>query len=348
MRGGKYLNVWRMAELHAKQAPSRVRELEQWGAVFDRTKKGLINQRNFGGHRYPRLAHVGDRTGLELIRSLQDHGVHQGIDFHMECTALHLLKDGERISGVCAYWRETGRFVVFKAKAVIMATGGGGKAWRVTSNSWEYTGDGQAMAYEAGAELMDMEFCQFHPTENGLAPLGARHPSSPRGVRGEGGVLRNSEGKRFMFEYIPERFAQETADTEGEAAKWLQGVEGARRPRRALDARRRRPGHPGRGGGRSRLSARRRLPQHRQSAGCRLHQAQAPVHVPPVQGAGRGRHHQGPDGGRPHAALTSWVASGSTPTPQMAPKVPGLFGLRRSVPRVCTAPTAWVATRCRT
>ncbi len=229
MRGGKMLNVWRMAELHARQAPARVRELEQWGAVFDRTKKGLINQRNFGGHRYPRLAHVGDRTGLELIRSLQDHGIHRGIDFHMECTALALLKDGDRISGVCAYWRDTGRFTLIKTKAVIMATGGGGKAWRVTSNSWEYTGDGQAMAYDAGAELMDMEFCQFHPT--GMVwPPSVRGTLVTEGVRGEGGVLRNREGKRFMFEYIPERFAQETADTEAEAAKWLQGVEGARRP----------------------------------------------------------------------------------------------------------------------
>ena len=164
MRGGKFLNVWRMAELHAKQAPARVNELEEWGAVFDRTKDGLINQRNFGGHRYPRLAHVGDRTGLELIRSLQDHGVHQGIDFHMECTSLGLLEDGARVAGACAYWRDTGRFVIFRAKAVILATGGAGRAWRVTSNSWEYTGDGLAMAYEVGAELMDVEFTQFHPT----------------------------------------------------------------------------------------------------------------------------------------------------------------------------------------
>src|SRR5512139_3619180 len=164
MRGGQYVNNWRMAELHAKEAPQRVHELEAWGAVFDRTMEGKISQRNFGGHRYPRLAHVGDRTGLELIRSLQDHGIHQGIDFHMECSALELLKDGDRISGVLGYWRETGRFVVFKCKAVILATGGGGKAWKITSNSWEYTGDGLAMAYDAGAELMDMEFTQFHPT----------------------------------------------------------------------------------------------------------------------------------------------------------------------------------------
>jgi succinate dehydrogenase / fumarate reductase flavoprotein subunit len=229
MRGGKFLNVWRMAELHAKQAPARVLELEEWGAVFDRTKDGLINQRNFGGHRYPRLAHVGDRTGLELIRSLQDHGVHQGIDFHMECTCLGLLLDAGRIAGACAYWRDTGRFVLFRSKAVILATGGCGKAWKVTSNSWEYTGDGGALAYDAGAELMDVEFTQFHPT--GMVwPPSVRGTLVTEGVRGEGGVLLNSEGKRFMFDYIPPRFASETADTEEEALHWLQGKEGARRP----------------------------------------------------------------------------------------------------------------------
>jgi succinate dehydrogenase / fumarate reductase, flavoprotein subunit len=229
MRGGKFLNVWRMAELHAKHAPARVRELEDWGAVFDRTPDGLINQRNFGGHRHPRLAHTGDRTGLELIRTLQDHGVHQGIDFHMECAALSLLKDGERIAGVCGYWRDTGRFVVFRAPAVILATGGAGKAWKVTSNSWEYTGDGYAMAYDAGAELMDIEFTQFHPT--GMVwPPSVRGTLVTEGVRGEGGILRNSEGKRFMFNYIPPKFAAETADTEAEAAAWLTGKEGARRP----------------------------------------------------------------------------------------------------------------------
>ena len=229
MRGGKFLNVWRMAELHARQAPDRVRELEEWGAVFDRTKDGLISQRNFGGHRYPRLAHVGDRTGLELIRSLQDHGIHQGISFHMECTALELLKDGDRISGVLAYWRETGRFVVFRCKAVILATGGGGKAWPVTSNSWEYTGDGIAMAYEAGAELMDLEFTQFHPT--GMVwPLSVRGILVTEGVRGDGGILKNNKGERFMFNYISERFAPETADTVEEANRWLEGDKSARRP----------------------------------------------------------------------------------------------------------------------
>jgi succinate dehydrogenase / fumarate reductase flavoprotein subunit len=229
MRGGKFLNVWRMAELHARQAPDRVRELEEWGAVFDRTKEGLISQRNFGGHRYPRLAHVGDRTGLELIRSLQDHGVHQGISFHMECTALELLKDGPRIAGVLAYWRETGRFVVFRCKAVILATGGGGKAWPVTSNSWEYTGDGIAMAYDAGAELMDLEFTQFHPT--GMVwPLSVRGILVTEGVRGDGGILKNNKGERFMFNYISERFAPETAATVEEAQRWLEGDKNARRP----------------------------------------------------------------------------------------------------------------------
>ncbi len=229
MRGGKFLNQWRMAELHARMAPDQVRELEEWGAVFDRTKDGLISQRNFGGHRYPRLAHVGDRTGLEMIRTLQDHGVHRGIDFHMECKALALLKDGDRICGAVGLWRESGRFVVFSANSVILATGGGGRAWSVTSNSWEYTGDGIAMAYDAGADLMDLEFTQFHPT-------GMVWPPSVRGilvtesVRGDGGVLLNSDGERFMFRYIPERFANETADSEEEANLWLQGEKNARRP----------------------------------------------------------------------------------------------------------------------
>jgi succinate dehydrogenase / fumarate reductase flavoprotein subunit len=229
MRGGKMLNLWRMAELHAKQAPARVRELEEWGAVFDRTKEGLISQRNFGGHRYPRLAHVGDRTGLELIRTLQDHGVHQGIDFLMECTALSLLKDGERIAGLVAYYRETGRFVLLKARAVVRATGGCGKAWRVTSNSWEYTGDGTYLAYEAGAELMDMEFTQFHPT--GMVwPLSVRGILVTEGVRGDGGILLNKDGKRFMFDYVPPKFAAETADSVEEATRWLNGDKSARRP----------------------------------------------------------------------------------------------------------------------
>ncbi len=229
MRGGKFLNDWRMAELHAKHAPDRVRELEEWGAVFDRTPEGLISQRNFGGHRFPRLAHVGDRTGLEMIRTLQDHAVHSGIGVHMECTALELLLDGGRIAGALAYWRDSGRFVIFKAPAVILATGGGGRAWRITSNSWEYTGDGLAMAYEAGAELIDMEFTQFHPT--GMVwPPSVRGILVTEGVRGDGGVLLNSAGERFMFRYIPERFASETAGSVEEADRWLAGDKMARRP----------------------------------------------------------------------------------------------------------------------
>jgi len=230
MRGGKFLNQWRMAELHAQQAPDRIRELEEWGAVFDRTRDGRINQRNFGGHRYGRLAHVGDRTGLELIRTLQDKGVHSGIAVHMECRGLDLIRDAEgRIAGMTAIWRESGRFVIFRTKAIILATGGAGKAWRVTSNSWEYTGDGQAMAYDAGAELMDMEFTQFHPT--GMVwPPSVRGTLVTEGVRGEGGILLNSEGRRFMFDYIPPRFQAETADTIEEADRWSSGDMSARRP----------------------------------------------------------------------------------------------------------------------
>ncbi|MDE2027469.1 MAG: fumarate reductase/succinate dehydrogenase flavoprotein subunit [Candidatus Omnitrophica bacterium] len=229
MRGGKFLNQWRMAELHAQQAPDRVRELEEWGAVFDRTPDGLINQRNFGGHRYPRLAHVGDRTGLEIIRTLQDFCIHKGIATHMECTGLDLLLDSGRVAGLVGYWRETGRFVIFRTKAVIFATGGGGRAWQVTSNSWEYTGDGLGMAYRAGAELMDLEFTQFHPTGM-MWPPSVKGTLVTEGVRGEGGVLLNNKGERFMFKYIPQRFAAETADTIEEAERWVKGDKNARRP----------------------------------------------------------------------------------------------------------------------
>ena len=229
MRGGKFLNQWRMAELHARHAPDRVRELEEWGAVFDRTEEGLISQRNFGGHRYPRLAHVGDRTGLEMIRTLQDFCIHRGIATHMECTGLDILRDNGRVTGLVGYWRETGRFVIFKAKAIILATGGGGKAWQVTSNSWEYTGDGLGMAYRAGAELSNMEFTQFHPT--GMVwPPSVRGTLVTEGVRGDGGVLLNNKNERFMFSYIPEKFAGETADSEEEAQRWLNGDKEARRP----------------------------------------------------------------------------------------------------------------------
>jgi succinate dehydrogenase / fumarate reductase flavoprotein subunit len=229
MRGGQYLNNWRMAELHAKEAPDRVKELEAWGAVFDRTPDGRILQRNFGGHRYPRLAHVGDRTGLEMIRTLQDRGVHQGIEVFMETTVVRLLKDGDRVCGAFAYGRERGRFLHFKAKAVVLATGGIGKAYEITSNSWEYTGDGHALAYEAGADLMDMEFVQFHPT--GMVwPPSVRGILVTEGVRGEGGVLRNSEGKRFMFSDIPENYRAQTADTEEEGWRYVVGDKNARRP----------------------------------------------------------------------------------------------------------------------
>jgi succinate dehydrogenase / fumarate reductase flavoprotein subunit len=229
MRGGQYLNNWRMAELHAQEAPDRVKELEAWGALFDRTKDGRILQRNFGGHRYPRLAHVGDRTGLEMIRTLQDHGIHRGIDVHMEVTVLTLLKDGDRVCGAVAYDRERGRFRVFSAKAVVLATGGIGRAFKITSNSWEYTGDGHALAYHAGAALMDMEFVQFHPT--GMVwPPSVRGILVTEGVRGEGGVLKNSEGKRFMFENVPENYRSSTADNPEEGWRYTQGDKSARRP----------------------------------------------------------------------------------------------------------------------
>jgi succinate dehydrogenase / fumarate reductase flavoprotein subunit len=211
MRGGKFLNNWRMAQLHAQEAPERVRELERWGALFDRTADGNILQRAFGGHTFKRLCHVGDRTGLEMIRTLQDRGVHLGIDVYMECAITRLLKDGERMAGAFGYWRENGRFVVLKAKSIVIATGGIGKAWRVTSNSWEYTGDGMALAYDAGAELMDMEFVQFHPT--GMVwPPGVQGILVTEAVRGEGGVLRNKDGERFMERYDPERMDLSTRD----------------------------------------------------------------------------------------------------------------------------------------
>ena len=229
MRGGKMLNNWRMAQLHAQEAPERVQELEDWGALFDRTEDGLISQRDFGGHRYARLAHVGDRTGLEMIRTLQQRAVALGIDVFMECTVTELFKDGGAVSGAFGYWRETGRFVLFEAPAVILATGGIGKSFKVTSNSWEYTGDGHALALRAGASLINMEFVQFHPT-------GMVWPPSVKGllvtesVRGDGGVLRNSEGERFMFDYIPDYFRSETAETEEEADRWYDDKANNRRP----------------------------------------------------------------------------------------------------------------------
>jgi Succinate dehydrogenase/fumarate reductase, flavoprotein subunit len=229
MRGGQYVNQWRMAELHAKEAPDRVRELEAWGAVFDRTKDGRILQRHFGGHKYPRLAHVGDRTGLEMIRTLQDHGVHQGIDVYMEHTVLSLLKQGDRVVGAFGYERERGRFKIFRAKSVVLATGGIGRAYKITSNSWEYTGDGHSLAYNAGANLIDMEFVQFHPT--GMVwPPSVMGILVTEGVRGEGGTLTNKEGRRFMFDAIPENYRAQTADNEEEGWRYCQGGKDARRP----------------------------------------------------------------------------------------------------------------------
>jgi succinate dehydrogenase / fumarate reductase flavoprotein subunit len=229
MRGGQYVNNWRMAQLHAQEAPARVRELEAWGAVFDRTKDGRILQRNFGGHKYPRLAHVGDRTGLEMIRTLQDHGIHRGIAVYMECCVLSLLKDGDRVSGAFAYYRERGRFVVFKAKAVVMATGGIGKAYRINSNSWDCTGDGHALCYRAGADLIDMEFIQFHPTGM-IWPPSVRGILVTEGVRGEGGILKNSLGERFMFGDIPENYRNQTATDPEEGWRYCQGDKTAKRP----------------------------------------------------------------------------------------------------------------------
>jgi succinate dehydrogenase / fumarate reductase, flavoprotein subunit len=229
MRGGKFLNQWRMAQLHAQEAPDRVRELESWGAVFDRTKDGRILQRNFGGHTYPRLAHVGDRTGLEMIRTLQDKGIHSGIDVHMEVTLRWILKDGNRVAGCFGYQRESGRFVVYKAKAIVLATGGIGRSWEITSNSWEYTADGHAMALWAGADLIDMEFVQFHPT--GMVwPPSVRGTLITEGVRGEGGVLLNGKRERFMFNYVPDMFKGEFAETEEEANKWMAQVIAGERP----------------------------------------------------------------------------------------------------------------------
>lgn len=229
MRGGQYLNNCNMALLHAQEAPVRVHELEEWGALFDRTKDGKILQRNFGGHKYPRLAHVGDRTGLEMIRTLQDHGIHQGIDFHMEVTVTKLLLKGKSVVGAFAYEREKGRFLLFKAKAIVIATGGIGRAYKVTSNSWEYTGDGQTLAYDAGADLMDMEFVQFHPT--GMVwPPSVRGILVTEGVRGEGGILTNAKGKRFMFDDVPPPYQSSTADNEEEGWRYVVGDKEANRP----------------------------------------------------------------------------------------------------------------------
>ena len=307
MRGGKMLNNWRMAQLHAQEAPERVLELEDWGALFDRTKDGLISQRDFGGHRYARLAHVGDRTGLEMIRTLQQRAVQLGIDVFMECTITDLLttvdgSDRREVSGAFGYWRETGRFITFEAPAVILATGGIGKSFKVTSNSWEYTGDGHAMALRAGAKLINMEFVQFHPT-------GMVWPPSVKGllvtesVRGDGGILKNSDGKRFMFDYIPDFFKAETADNEAEADRWYEDKKNNRRPpellprdevARAINSEIK-AGRGSEHGGVYLDIASRRTPE--------FIRKRLPVDVPPVQGAGRRRHHHGADGDRPDLPL---------------------------------------------
>ncbi len=350
MRGGQYLNNWRMAELHAKEAPERVKELEAWGALFDRTPDGRILQRNFGGHRYPRLAHVGDRTGLELIRTLQDHGVHQGIDVHMECTVLTLLKDGDRVAGAFAYDRERGRFRVFKAKAVVLATGGIGRAFKITSNSWEYTGDGHALAYHAGAALQDMEFVQFHPTGM-IWPPSVRGILVTEGVRGEGGVLKNRDGKRFMFDNIPDNYKSQTADTPEEGWKYTQGDKNSRRPPELLTRDHVARMIVQRSARRARLAARRRVPRHCVDQGEAperrgAHQAQAAEHVPSVHAARGHRHHEGADGDRPDDALHHGRHSRRRRHADVDGA--GTVRVRRVRAPDCTARTGSAATRCRT
>ena len=316
MRGGKMLNNWRMAQLHAQEAPERVQELEDWGALFDRTDDGLISQRDFGGHRYARLAHVGDRTGLEMIRTLQQRAVALGIDVFMEFTVTDLLKDDDVISGAFGYWRETGRFVVFEAPSVILATGGIGKSFKVTSNSWEYTGDGHALALRAGASLINMEFVQFHPT-------GMVWPPSVKGllvtesVRGDGGILRNSEGKRFMFDYIPEFFKSETADNEEEADRWYDDKKNNRRHpsccrvtrSRARSTPRSRPAAGHRTAASSSTSPRGVRPSS-SASGCR--RCTTSSRSWPTSTSPRSRWRSG----RP--ATTSWAGSRSTPTARRA------------------------------
>ncbi len=298
MRGGKMLNNYRMAQLHALEAPDRIYELERWGALFDRTKDGRILQRDFGGHRYARLAHVGDRTGFELIRTLQQRAVALGIDVFMECKILKLLRDDTGVTGAVGYWRPTGEFVVFTARSVVLATGSVGKAWLYTSNSWESTGDGHAMALWAGADMIDMESVQFHPT--GMVwPLSVRGILVTEGVRGDGGVLRNSEGRRFMFDYIPPMFAAETADTEEEADRWYEDHVNNRRPPELL------PRDEVARSINSEVKAGRGTPHGgvyldiaTRRPGRRHPQAPA-LHVPPVHGAG-GRGHNG----RAHGSRT--------------------------------------------
>ena len=303
MRGGKLLNNYRMAELHAKEAPDRVRELEAWGALFDRTEDGLILQRDFGGHRYARLAHVGDRTGLELIRTMQQKAVADGMEVFMELKVLRLLHDADgTVSGLVGYWRPTGKFVVIKAKAVVLATGGVGKSWMYTSNSWESTGDGHAMALWAGADLIDMECVQFHPT--GMVwPLSVRGILVTEGVRGDGGVLRNSEGHalhvRLRARHVPGR----DGGLGGRGRQVVRRPHGRTASAGAPPPRRGGPLDQLRGEGRPGQPARRRLPRHRHPAHRRGHPPAPAVDVPPVQGAGRRRHHRRSHGGGSHLPL---------------------------------------------
>ena len=360
MRGGKFLNNFRMAELHAKESPQRIWELETYGALFDRTKDGKISQRNFGGHEYPRLAHVGDRTGLELIRTLQqkivslqqedkrEFGDYDArIKVFSETTITELLLDGDRVAGAFGYYRESGEFILFEAPAVVLATGGVGRSYKVTSNSWEYTGDGHALALRAGATLINMEFLQFHPT-------GMVWPPSVKGilvtesVRGDGGVLKNSDGKRFMFDYVPDVFRKQYAETEEEADRWYTDPDNNRRPpellprdevARAINS----EVKAGRG-----YARRRRLPGHRHPTFGRGDPPPAAVDVPPVQGAGRRRHHGRADGGRADLSLRDGRRRGG---PGLGCRVRHTYaGCSPPVrsPAACTAPTGSAATPCPT
>ena len=350
MRGGQYLNNWRMAELHAKEAPDRVRELEAWGAVFDRTTDGRILQRNFGGHRYPRLAHVGDRTGLELIRTLQDHGVHRGLDVYME----HTVVGCSPTAGGCRARSPTTASAAgsrsFQAKAVVMATGGLGRAFKITSNSWEYTGDGYALAYDAGAALQDMEFIQFHPT--GMVwPPSVKGILVTEGVRGEGGILLNKEGRRFMFDDIPDNYKNADGEGRGRGLALHAGRQGRAASARAAHARPRGALHHPRGEGRPRIPARRRVPRHRvdqeeaartrrstSSASCRACTTSSSSSRTSTSPKSRWR--------SARRRTTRWAASGWTATRRCRPCRACSPPAKR--PPACTARTGSAATRCRT
>jgi succinate dehydrogenase / fumarate reductase, flavoprotein subunit len=345
MRGGQYVNNWRMAELHAKEAPARVHELEAWGAVFDRTKDGKILQRNFGGHRYPRLAHVGDRTGLELIRTLQDHGIHQGITSTWKHTIVSLLKDGDRVAARLVT-TASADVSIFKAKAVVLATGGIGRAYKITSNSWEGTGDGVSLAYHAGAELMDMEFIQFHPTGM-IWPPSVMGILVTEGVRGEGGVLRNKDGKRFMFDDIPDNYKSQTSMDPEEGWRYTQGDKNAKRPPELLTRDHvarciNREVKAGRGSPHGGVFLdiswiKEKIPNAPSTS------SEAAEHVSPVHAAGESRHHEGADGNRPDDALRMGGIRVNGDT-QMSTNVPGCSP-RASAPPDCTARTGSAAIR---